>query len=109
MFYRFVGADKLQNFQLDKVLFFDNRVLENKFQEYFNYLSDQTLKSNTHSSGEIKIGESAQIPIAISIPKETESPPKESEIPIMKQEVATSKSSPKGDKKMSKLLRCSLN
>jgi hypothetical protein len=43
MFYKFIGADKIQNFELAKVLFLENRSLEQDFQKYFTELTHKTM------------------------------------------------------------------
>lgn len=47
MFYRFVGVDKLQNFQLAKILFFDNQALEKEFRNFFGSLTKESMRQDS--------------------------------------------------------------
>lgn len=54
MFYRFVGGDKVQNFQLSKILFFDNQKLEKNFREFFIKLTKESMKQHSQSKIVVK-------------------------------------------------------
>lgn len=77
MFYKFVGKDKLQQFELSRILFLENKVLEEKFQESFNQLSINSMKFAPKDNSDNNSNKSSVIPSAKS-----ETTPKSSGVQI---------------------------